>query len=124
MIRQERLRKVSIARRRKRVRKRIFGTAERPRLCVYKSLKHIYAQLVDDRASRTLVAASSIAPEVRSQLKTEESKSAVSKKVGLLLAQKAKQAGVTSVVFDRNRYPYHGRVKSLAEGAREGGLGF
>ena len=99
----------------------MFGTPERPRLCVYKSLRHIYAQLVDDRASRTLTAASSLTPELRSQLET---KSTVSKKVGLLLATKAKEAGVSSVVFDRNRYPFHGRVKSLAEGAREGGLGF
>jgi large subunit ribosomal protein L18 len=101
-----------------------LGTSERPRLCVYKSLKHVYAQLVDDGGSRTLMEVSSLTPEVRSQIKPEDNKSAVSKKVGLLLAQKAKQAGVISVVFDRNRYPYHGRVKSLAEGAREGGLGF
>lgn len=106
------------------MRKKMFGTPERPRLCVYKSLRHIYAQLVDDRASRTLTAASSLTPELRSQLEAKETKSTVSKKVGLLLAQKAKEAGVSSVVFDRNRYPFHGRVKSLAEGAREGGLGF
>jgi large subunit ribosomal protein L18 len=124
MIRQERRKKAKTARRRKRVRKRIFGTPERPRLCVYKSLRHIYAQLVDDGGRRTLTGVSSLTPELRSEIKTEDNKSAVSKKVGLLLAQRAKQAGVTSVVFDRNRYPYHGRIKSLAEGVREGGLGF
>ena len=124
MLRQERLKKANIARRRKRVRKKIFGTLERPRLCVSKSLKQIYAQLVDDRAGRTLTAVSSLTPEVRSQIKPEDTKSVVSKKVGFLLAQKAKKLDITLVVFDRNRYPYHGRIKSLAEGAREGGLGF
>lgn len=124
MLRQERLKKIRLARRRKRVRKKIFGTSERPRLCVYKSLRQIYAQLVDDGPGRTLTAVSSLTPEVRSQIKPEDAKSVVSKKVGLLLAQKAKEVGITLVVFDRSRYPYHGRIKSLAEGAREGGLGF
>jgi large subunit ribosomal protein L18 len=124
MDRQQRLKKANRARRRQRVRRKIFGTGERPRLCVYKSLRHIYAQLVDDGTGRTLVGVSSLAPDLKPQLKAEDSKSAVSKKVGLLLAQKARKAGVTAVLFDRNRYPYHGRVKSLAEGAREGGLGF
>jgi len=107
-----------------RVRKRIFGTPQRPRLCVYKSLKQIYAQLVDDLSGRTLTTVSSLTPEVRSQIKSEDTKSGVSKKVGLLLALKAKEKDVTLVVFDRSRYPYHGRIKSLAEGAREGGLRF
>lgn len=124
MLRQERLKKIRLARRRKRVRKKIFGTSERPRLCVYKSLRQIYAQLVDDGAGRTLTAVSSLTREVRSQIKPENTKPVVSKKVGILLAQKAKEVGITSVVFDRSRYPYHGRIKSLAEGAREGGLGF
>ena len=91
---------------------------------MYKSLRQVYVQLVDDRAGRTLTAVSSLTREVRSQIKPEDTKSVVSKKVGLLLAQKAKEAGITLVVFDRNRYPYHGRIKSLAEGAREGSLGF
>jgi large subunit ribosomal protein L18 len=124
MDRRDRLKRASRDRRRKRVRKKMSGTAQRPRLCVYKSLKHIYAQLVDDGASRILLGVSSLTPELRSQVKPEENKSAVSKKVGVLLAEKAKKAGLSSVVFDRNRYPYHGRIKSLAEGAREGGLGF
>lgn len=91
---------------------------------MYKSLKQIYAQLVDDRSGRTLTGVSSLTPEVKSQLKPEDSKSEVSKKVGLNLALRAKKLGITAVVFDRNRYPYHGRVRSLAEGAREGGMGF
>jgi large subunit ribosomal protein L18 len=124
MLRQERLAKRRLVRRRKSVRKKIFGTAERPRLCVYKSLKQIYAQLVDDGAGRTLLAVSSLTAEVRSQVKPEDTKSQGSKKVGLLLAQKAQERGINRVVFDRNRYPYRGRIKSLAEGAREGGMGF
>lgn len=124
MLRQERLKKTRLKRRRKRVRKKIFGTSERPRLCVHKSLRQIYAQLVDDAAGRTLTAVSSLTQGVRSQIKPEDTKSAVSKKVGLLMAQKAKEIGITLVVFDRSRYPFHGRIKSLAEGAREGGLGF
>jgi large subunit ribosomal protein L18 len=123
MLREQKLKKIRLDRRRKRVRKKILGTPERPRLCVYKSLSQIYAQLVDDRGGRTLTSVSSLTPEVRSQVKPEENKSQVSKKVGLFLAFKAKKLGITAVVFDRNRYPYHGRIKSLAEGAREGGLG-
>jgi len=124
MLSEQRDKKLRLARRRKRVKKKIFGTPERPRLCVYKSLKQMYAQLVDDRGGRTLTSVSSLTPEVRSQIKPEDKKTMVSKKVGLFLALKAKELGITSVVFDRNRYPYHGRIKSLAEGAREGGLGF
>lgn len=100
------------------------GTSERPRFCVYKSLRHTYAQLVDDRASRTLSAASSLSSEMKNQIQKEDTKSAISRKVGLLLARKAKESGITKVAFDRNKYPYHGRIKSLAEGAREGGLEF
>lgn len=124
MFTAQRQRKAREARRRKRVRKKIFGTPERPRLCVYKSLKQIYAQLVDDRSGRTLMGASSLTPEVKSQLKPEDNKIVASKKVGLYLAIKAKNRGISSIVFDRNQYPYHGRIKSLAEGAREGGIGF
>lgn len=124
MFSEQRRNKARLERRRKRVRRKIWGTPERPRLCVYKSLKQIYAQLVDDRSGRTLTGVSSLTPEVKSQLKPEDSKSEVSKKVGLNLALRAKKLGITAVVFDRNRYPYHGRVRSLAEGAREGGMGF
>jgi large subunit ribosomal protein L18 len=116
--------KARAERRRKRVRKNIFGTPEKPRLCVYKSLKQIYVQLVNDREGRTLTSVSSLTPAIKAQIKPEDSKSAVSKKVGVFMAAKAKELGISSVVFDRNRYPYHGRVKSLAEGVREGGIGF
>ena len=100
-----------------RIRKKIVGTAERPRLSVFRSNKQIYAQVINDMAGVTLAAASSLGFEKMN--KTEQAK-----KVGLLLAEKAKAAGVESVVFDRNGYLYHGRVQSLADGAREGGLNF
>nr|WP_294716266.1 50S ribosomal protein L18 [Prevotella sp.] len=100
-----------------RIRKKIVGTAERPRLSVFRSNKQIYAQVINDKAGVTLAAASSLGFEKMN--KTEQAKN-----VGLLLAEKAKAAGVESVVFDRNGYLYHGRVQSLADGAREGGLNF
>ena len=100
-----------------RIRKKIVGTAERPRLSVFRSNKQIYAQVINDKAGVTLAAASSLGFEKMN--KTEQAK-----KVGLLLAEKAKAAGVESVVFDRNGYLYLGRVQSLADGAREGGLNF
>jgi large subunit ribosomal protein L18 len=100
-----------------RVRKRIAGSGERPRLAVFRSLSHIYAQVIDDRARRTLAAASDV--EVKSGNKTERAK-----QVGKAVADKAKAAGVGEVVFDRGGYRYHGRVKALAEAARESGLKF
>ena len=100
-----------------RIRKKVVGTAERPRLSVFRSNKQIYAQVINDKAGVTLAAASSLG--FGKMNKTEQAK-----KVGLLLAEKAKAAGVESVVFDRNGYLYHGRVQSLADGAREGGLNF
>jgi large subunit ribosomal protein L18 len=103
-------------RRHLRVRKRVSGTAERPRLVVFRSLKHIYAQLVDDTTSRTLATVS--------DHKLAGKKSEKSTEVGKLIAQKAKDAGFSSVVFDRAGYRYHGRVKAVADGAREGGLEF
>jgi large subunit ribosomal protein L18 len=120
----ERLKEIRSVKRRKRVRKKVIGTSERPRLCVYKSLRQTYVQLVDDRASRTIWGTSSLSPEIRNQIQKENNKSTISRKVGLFVAKKAKELGITKVVFDRNKYPYHGRVKSLAEGAREGGLDF
>jgi large subunit ribosomal protein L18 len=104
-------------RRHLRVRKKVSGTPERPRLVVYRSLKHIYAQLVDDAAQRTLMT-------VSSQSIGEGKKSEKSLEVGKQLAAKAKDAGITRVVFDRAGYQYHGRVKAVADGAREGGLEF
>ncbi len=124
MAQKEKLEKIRSVRRRKRVRKKIVGTSERPRFCVYKSLRHTYAQLVDDRACRTLSTVSSLSSEIRNQIQKQDTKSVISRKVGLFLAKKAQELGITRVTFDRNKYPYHGRVKSLAEGAREGGLEF
>ena len=109
-------------RRQARVRKHILALGERPRLCVFRSSKHIYAQVIDDNQGRSLVSASTNEAEMRG--KTFASKCEAAKEVGKLLAARAKQAGVDRVVFDRAGYLYHGRVKLLAEGAREGGLEF
>jgi large subunit ribosomal protein L18 len=106
-----------------RVRRKVTGTAERPRLCVFRSLRHIFAQVIDDSAGQTLVSASTLSKELRESL---GGKSAIdaSKAVGVLLAERAKAKGIETVKFDRGGYLYHGRVKALAEGAREGGLKF
>ena len=104
-----------------RIRKRMSGTAEKPRLAVFRSNKAIYAQVINDLEGRTLAAASSISKELEEKKMT---KTEVAKEVGKLVAQKAKEAGIEQVVFDRGGYLYHGRVKSLADGAREGGLKF
>ncbi|ACX52603.1 MULTISPECIES: 50S ribosomal protein L18 [Ammonifex] len=108
--------------RRLRVRKKIHGTAERPRLNVFRSLKHIYAQIIDDDRGVTLVSASSLSPELRGKINGGNVEGAAA--VGRLLAEKARAKGITKVVFDRAGYKYHGRVKALAEAAREGGLEF
>jgi large subunit ribosomal protein L18 len=108
-------------RRHRRVRQKVWGTRERPRLCVYKSLHHLYAQLVDDEAGHTLVAASTLEGTRNGQAHSNI-KSA--KALGPLLAERAKALGITQVVFDRGGYPYHGVVKALAESCREGGLKF
>ena len=106
-------------RRRRRVRARVVGTAARPRLSVYRSNKGLFAQLVDDSAGHTLAAVNWIEPDLRKLTATDQAK-----KSGELLAERAKAAGVETCVFDRGGYQYHGRVKALAEGAREGGLVF
>src|SRR5574337_148052 len=103
-----------------RVRTRVEGTVERPRLCVYRSLGHIYAQIVDDRASRTLVSASSLDKETRKQLKGGGNVAAA-KVVGKAIAERALAAKIQKAVFDRGGYKYHGRVKALADAAREAG---
>jgi large subunit ribosomal protein L18 len=108
------------SRRRRRIRKRIWGTAQRPRLSVFRSNKHIYAQIVDDDLGHTLVQASSRHLGIKGSCKTVD----VAKQVGKTLAESAKKAGVEEVAFDRGGYLYHGRVQALAEGAREGGLRF
>ncbi|MDQ7829472.1 MAG: 50S ribosomal protein L18 [Armatimonadota bacterium] len=110
-------------RRHRRVRQRVHGTPERPRLSVFRSLAHIYAQVVDDTTGRTLAAASTLDPEIRGEVRGKR-KSEASRLVGLLVARRAQAKGIRRVVFDRGGYLYHGRVRALAEGAREGGLEF
>ncbi len=116
-------RKSPVLRRKKRVRKKVLGTPQRPRLTVFRTNKHMYAQVIDDTAGRTLVSACTLSPELRGVLRSTGSVEAASK-VGELLAKKAVEAKVEKVVFDRNRYRYHGRVKALADAARQGGLQF
>lgn len=109
--------------RHERVRKKISGTTESPRLCVFRSLKHIYAQLIDDTKGITLVSASTLDPAIRGQL-DELDKKGAAKLVGKIVAERAVKAGINEVVFDRGGYIYTGRVAELAAGAREGGLDF
>ena len=106
-----------------RIRQRVIGTPERPRLAVFRSLNHIYAQVVDDTSGRTLAAVDSRAPDFRQRAKAGGNVAAA-KIVGELLAQRAKAHGISRVVFDRGGYQYHGRVKALAEAARAAGLAF
>jgi large subunit ribosomal protein L18 len=110
-------------RRHERIRRDIHGTAERPRLNVFRSLQHIYAQVIDDDLGHTLVSASTLDPELHEHL-DGMNKSQQAARVGKLVAQRAVARGLKFVVFDRGGYPYHGRVKALADGAREGGLEF
>jgi large subunit ribosomal protein L18 len=116
-------RRVARLRRHRRVRKRVVGTSERPRLNVFRSLSHIYAQVIDDSQGHTLVSASTIDPEVEAQLRglTKTEQASV---VGRVLAERAFSQGISRVVFDRGGYAYHGRVRALADAAREGGLEF
>lgn len=114
---------ISRKKRQQRVRNKISGTAERPRLNVFRSSKHIYAQLIDDLSGNTLAAASSLEPTLRAENPNGGNKEAA-KKVGALLARRAVDKGIKEVVFDRGGYLYHGRVKELADGARENGLIF
>ncbi len=108
--------------RRGRIRRRLGGTAERPRLAVFRSLGHIYGQVIDDTAGRTLAAASDLEPALRASLSGTKTERA--RRVGQELAARARAKGVSAVVFDRGGFLYHGRVKALADGAREGGLSF
>jgi large subunit ribosomal protein L18 len=107
-----------------RVRARVSGSSERPRLCVYKSLRYIYAQIVDDLEGSTLVHASSLEKDVRTALGKSAGNKDAAKAVGQKVAERALEKGIKSVVFDRSGYVYHGKVKALAEGAREKGLQF
>ncbi len=110
-------------RRHARVRVKVQGTAAKPRLCVFRSLNHIYAQVIDDSARHTLVAASTLAPDIRGEL-NGKAKTERAGLVGLLVAKQARSKGISQVVFDRGGYQYHGRVKALAEAARKEGLKF
>ncbi len=110
-------------RRRARVRKTVRGTDERPRLTVFRSNKHIYVQAVTDASGRTMFSVSTLSPELRTVLKKTGDVQAA-REVGLLAARRCKEKGITRVVFDRNGFLYHGRVKAVADGAREGGLEF
>lgn len=117
-------RKKRAERRRRRVRGHIAGTAERPRLTVAKSLKNIFVQIVDDEKAVTLVAAASNSKNVVAKLKDDMTKVDVARAVGEVLAAEAKEKGIEAVVFDRNQFRYHGRIKAVADGARAGGLKF
>jgi len=119
-------RRIARIRRHQRVRRRISGTAERPRMAVYRSLRHIYVQFIDDEAEpsgHTLAAASSLDPDLADELQGK-TKTEIARIVGKRAGERAKAAGIETVVFDRGGFPYHGRVKALAEGAREAGLKF
>ena len=120
---QENPRKKARDRRHQRVRARVSGTPERPRLSVFRSLRHIVAQVIDDAAGRTLASASTLDPEMHAQL-SDMNKTGQAKLVGKVLAERAQKAGVKQVVFDRGGYRYHVRVKALADASREAGLDF
>lgn len=117
-------RREATLRRHIRLRKKIAGTPERPRLCVYRSLHHIYAQVIDDQKGITLVAASTVDPEVKKQVGTKGGNIEAAKLVGSAIAKRALEKGITKVVFDRGGQIYHGRVMALADAARESGLEF
>ncbi|MCK8602667.1 50S ribosomal protein L18 [Desulfoferrobacter suflitae] len=116
-------REVARAKRKKRIRKKLEGTAERPRLSVFRSEKHIYAQVIDDVQGVTLAAASTQSPEYR-ELDPPKGKVGAAERVGELIAKRAQAKGVSKVVFDRNGFIYHGRVRALADAARKAGLDF
>lgn len=116
-------RQASRKRRHRRVRTRVSGTAQRPRLNVFRSIKHIYAQVIDDESGQTLAAASSLDGALRAKMARGSDKDAA-RQVGMLVGQRSLDAGINTVVFDRGGYIFHGRVRELAEGAREAGLKF
>jgi len=122
-VRTAQFRKAARLARKIRIRRKISGTAGCPRLVVFRSGRHIDCQVIDDSVGHTLVAASSLSPEIRQEIEPL-AKIEQAKKVGLLIADRCKAKGIESVVFDRNGFLYHGRVAALAEGAREGGLKF
>lgn len=117
-------RKAGRIRRHVRIRKRVFGTPERPRLAIFRSLNHIYAQVIDDRTGRTVVSASTLDADVKAAVGGNGGNMAAAKQVGITVARKAVEKGIKQVVFDRGGNIYHGRIAALAEAAREGGLEF
>ena len=117
------LREVARLKRKKRIRRKVEGTVQRPRLSVFRSDKHIYAQIVNDETGMTLVSASSLSPDYKG-MEQIKGKVAAAKRVGELVAQKALEKGIAKVVFDRNGFIYHGRVQALADAARQKGLDF
>ena len=123
MADKQKLKAKRLERRKWSVRARVFGTPERPRLSVFRSDKHIYAQVIDDLAGKTLAAVASTVPDVRGDQKNGGN-IAAAKAIGRAIAEKAKAAGITQVAFDRGGRQYHGRIKALADAAREGGLKF
>ena len=122
-INQQALVKKRRVRRQLRVRKRLFGTPERPRLAIFRSSKHIYAQLINDENGTTIASAGTLDPALKGEIKSGGNKTAATA-VGKLIADRAKQAGIDKLCFDRRSYKYHGRVAALADAAREGGLQF
>ena len=114
---------IRLERRKHHIRKSVFGTPERPRLSVYRSAKHIYAQLIDDYAGKTLAAVATTADDIRGDQKTGANLAAA-KRAGVAIAERAKKVGISRVAFDRGGRRYHGRIKALADAAREGGLQF
>jgi len=123
MADKNKLKQKRLDRRRAHVRKHVFGTADRPRLSIYRSGKHIYAQIIDDMAGRTLAAVASTGKDVRGEMKTGANVKAAAL-VGTAIAQRAKAAGIAAVAFDRGGRMYHGRIKALADAARKAGLKF
>jgi large subunit ribosomal protein L18 len=122
-VNQRKLVEVRRLRRQRHVRKRLFGTPERPRLCIFRSSKHIYAQVVNDATGTTLASASTLDPEIKGQAPYGGNKAAATL-VGKAVAERAKQAGIDKICFDRRSYKYHGRVQALADAARAAGLDF
>lgn len=118
------IKRMKRVRKKLRVRKKIVGTSERPRLAVFRSSKNIYAQLIDDIKNQTLAGVSTLSPDLKGELSQMKNRTSAAKLVGKSIAEKAKALKVKTVIFDRGAYLYHGRVKALAEGARENGLEF
>jgi len=116
-------RRLARTRRQTRVRRQVQGSDARPRLCIFRSEKHIYAQVISDQTGRTLAAASTMSPELKTELRSGANRDAA-KKVGALIARICQERGIRSVVFDRNGFLYHGRIQALADAAREAGLKF